>query len=503
VDKLLPIIRREFPEFEPIKACEAGIPVYFIRLAVEVLEKQPLTTFQSYFLHAIALGVNTQEAIARLLGLDDRDLIAPGASLLKAGYIQQGIPTSEQERPLLLTPAGSQALTANGPPPVPRRKTGQFHFNALTWAAIPLEEATWSVEHMSKEGLSILPRKEHATPTLGVFTEKEVAYALGGAPAFQNTMIIALLELKKAELEYIAPVTVVLLQHRKTNEQRLAIYRNSIQQRPESVALQRSFENQQWNMPEEAAPLQERTLPHLSTLPAEATQAVQELARNEDLQTTLEIELAEREEDRTATQDDRERQELEESIRHLKEELRIKREESEGLQRQLQRHQVEFLRTEQHRPFLLRALREAKQEVLIISPWMNRRACNDELCRLVGDAIKRGVRIRIAYGMGKERDATDAARNRNNVQAVKGALGRYVPKSLAQFLEMKEMKESSGTHQKILVCDRTFAINGSFNWLSYTGQKGEGYRDETGTLHRDIAQVTELANIALQKLASG
>ncbi len=117
----------------------------------------------------------------------------------------------------------------------------------------------------------------------------------------------------------------------------------------------------------------------------------------------------------------------------------------------------------------------------------------------VGDAIKRGAHIRIGYGMGKERDATEAVGNRNNVQAVKGALGRSIPKSLASFLEMKE---TGGTHQKILVCYRTFAVNGSFNWLPYTGQKGEGYRDETGTLHRHIDQVTELANIALQKLSS-
>lgn len=53
--KLLPVLRREFPDFEAIKAFEAGIPVYFIRLAVEVLEKQKLTTFQLYFLHAVAL----------------------------------------------------------------------------------------------------------------------------------------------------------------------------------------------------------------------------------------------------------------------------------------------------------------------------------------------------------------------------------------------------------------------------------------------------------------
>jgi hypothetical protein len=55
MDKLRPALRRDFPDFRAIKAFEAGIPVYFVRLAVEVLEKQELTTFQSYFLHAVAL----------------------------------------------------------------------------------------------------------------------------------------------------------------------------------------------------------------------------------------------------------------------------------------------------------------------------------------------------------------------------------------------------------------------------------------------------------------
>src|SRR6266496_4062052 len=68
VDKLLPLLLREFPDFDPAQAFEAGIPVYYTRLAIEVLEPQKLTSFQSYFLHAVALGVNTQEKLAHLLG---------------------------------------------------------------------------------------------------------------------------------------------------------------------------------------------------------------------------------------------------------------------------------------------------------------------------------------------------------------------------------------------------------------------------------------------------
>jgi phosphatidylserine/phosphatidylglycerophosphate/cardiolipin synthase-like enzyme len=64
------------------------------------------------------------------------------------------------------------------------------------------------------------------------------------------------------------------------------------------------------------------------------------------------------------------------------------------------------------------------------------------------------------------------------------------------------MRETRGTHQKILICDRTFAVTGSFNWLSYAGEQDEGYRNETGTLFRHIDQINALATIALQALSS-
>jgi len=204
------------------------------------------------------------------------------------------------------------------------------------------------------------------------------------------------------------------------------------------------------------------------------------------------------EERRSATQDDRERQELAASVQRLNEELRVKVEEGEQLRQQLRLYHVEFLRTEQHRGVLEQALREARKEIIIISPWMNRRACNDDLCRLIGDAVARGVLVRIGYGMGRERHQAEAGRNRANVQSVKYAIERYIPNSAAPLLDMRQ---TSGTHQKILVCDRKFAVTGSFNWLSYAGEQDEGYRNETGTLFRHGDQVMELANIALQSLS--
>lgn len=499
MSNLLSVLRRDFAAFEPQAFFEAGIPVYFVRLSVEVLEPQRLSSFQQYVLHAVSYEVNTSSAISRLLGVEERDLVSPCVSLLKLGYIQQTAPVRDHERVITLTESGSKIIRESGDPLIPKRKDGQFHFNALTWEPMPWQEKPWPVDRMVKEGLFILPAKRSQRPTLGDFSEQDVAIALSGAVAFRNCEFVALLQLKKLELEYIAPVTVVLLRHYETSEQRLAVYRNGALLRAESTAVQRLFEQQTLKLPADVASLKERDLQLPTSFPAEVAQAVQALVQNERALSTIEVQLAGKEAIRGTTQNEQERRELQERVQQLQEDLRAKQEANQQLQQELRQHHVEFLRTEEHRPLLEQALREAREEIIIISPWMNRRACNDYLCRLIGQAIARGVRIRIGYGMGKERDAAEADRNRSNVQQVRQALYRHIPKDRANLLEMKD---TAGVHEKILVCDRRFAITSSFNWLSYLGQQDEEYRRETGTLVRHINQVADLAKIALQALSS-
>jgi len=35
------------------------------------------------------------------------------------------------------------------------------------------------------------------------------------------------------------------------------------------------------------------------------------------------------------------------------------------------------------------------------------------------------------------------------------------------------------THEKFIICDNRFCVFGSFNWLSYRGERDRGYRRET------------------------
>lgn len=396
-----------------------------------------------------------------------------------------------------LTEVGRTALGKQGPPPVPQRKPCRLHFDAVSWTTTPLEDETWTTDHMQKEGLVLLPMKRTEPLTLGDFTETEVAAALKNMGMFHENDLTALLELKKTEKQYIAPVTVILLQHRHTNEQQLVIYRNGYQLRADSIVLQQLFEKGSFQLPVEVTYFEPSHIELPASLNVQVKETSSSLLTTEQTIEDLQLEIALQDAVPQAPSEAESQQG--QRLQHLKEELRLKREESAALRKTLYENQVEFLRTEQHRGVLEQALSKAQEEIIIISPWMNRRACNDELCQLLAQAVERGVRIRIGYGMGRERDPQEAARNRNNTQAVKSAFRRFIPQDLLPLLELTE---TNGTHQKILICDRAFAVTGSFNWLSYVGQQDEGYRNETGTLFRGKQQVHEIAQIALSVLTA-
>ncbi len=328
---------------------------------------------------------------------------------------------------------------------------------------------------------------------------KDVATALQDVPFFQDRQLIALLELKRMVKEYIAPVTVALLQQASTQEQRFVVYRKGMLQRAESAVLQRLFETEHFLLPDDALALAGSPLAIPRSLPPVVAQVAQDLTVNELALRTLQTDLADSRERRGTTQDRREREELEDRILRLEGELRTRGEESERLRVQLQRNQGTFLRTEDHRAVLERALREAREEIIIISPWMNRRTCDDDLCDLLAQALKRGVRIRIGYGITERVGDLDAGRNRTNAQkvirAIATAVDLHTPPERARLLDIQR---TGDTHQKILVCDRSFGVLGSFNWLSYRGERDREYRNETSILLRDPASVTELAQIALR-----
>lgn len=110
------------------------------------------------------------------------------------------------------------------------------------------------------------------------------------------------------------------------------------------------------------------------------------------------------------------------------------------------------------------ALREAREQIIIYSPWINEQVVDDEFLALLQDQVQQGVRILIGYGI--ERSEHQAERPvpielLQRLYAVQTAQG--TPGILAEWL--------GNSHAKEIVIDRKIHFNGSHNWLSYRGDR--------------------------------
>ena len=103
-----------------------------------------------------------------------------------------------------------------------------------------------------------------------------------------------------------------------------------------------------------------------------------------------------------------------------------------------------ILNTYDHRPLFLKALREAQDEVIIVSPWIKRSGVNNEVLGLIDKALQKKVKVVIGYGISDEQDSD--------------------PKILKQLENLRKKKYGNyltlialnNTHEKVLICDDTF-----------------------------------------------
>lgn len=501
----------QYPDFEPLTVAQVVLPVWILKFDAEVLAQSELSKMALYTLSAIHVGWRTAATIAANLGIDERDLAVPAVELLKYQLIEQGALQGSQwgsARLLTLTPRGREALQHLGKLPVPKRRSYRLQLNALTGALEGPDATAWSNERLIREGLFVLPVETTAEPTLGALPRDEVARALRGERSFTGFDLVEVLALRPPQRAYLPWYTLYLLCHRRSGEERLALFRQSQFLAAESAVLQRLYANGVRVLPADAAQVAPPLPPIPASLPTRQAEAVREAndrvqALEERVQHLSQLLAAEREEYAIAaaaahaTRADADRvEQAEAELARVRSELATA---ETRLTQTLATGQVQYLRTEDHRPKLEQALREAQREIVIISPWFTRRAVNLALRQLLVGALRRGVVVRIGYGMGQEHDRQEADRHANNLNAVLWDLRESIPPDLEAGLELWR---TTGTHQKILVCDRTWAVNTSFNWLSYLGAVDEGYRNETGMLVHNPQDVAGLAAEAERVLST-
>ena len=115
---------------------------------------------------------------------------------------------------------------------------------------------------------------------------------------------------------------------------------------------------------------------------------------------------------------------------------------------------------------ILETLDNAKKTIVIFSGWVTDYSVNDDFRSRLKKCLNRGVDIIIAWGYRKSKSISFNERHFNNAE-----------KAIRELQEWTSLNNTKGTletfyfpnHSKILICDTSYAIMGSFNWLSNSG----------------------------------
>lgn len=149
-----------------------------------------------------------------------------------------------------------------------------------------------------------------------------------------------------------------------------------------------------------------------------------------------------------------------------------------------------ILNTYDHRPILIKALREAEKQVVIVSPWIRNDATDSELRGEIKRTMSRNVKVVICYGIANKID--------DDVKYTVDVLNKLKEdKSIGKYLSIIKL---GNTHEKVLVCDDKFTVITSFNWLSFKGDPKRGFRQETGSLLEGKESSNKMLNNLQQRI---
>ncbi|WP_275670399.1 phospholipase D-like domain-containing protein [Okeania hirsuta] len=133
------------------------------------------------------------------------------------------------------------------------------------------------------------------------------------------------------------------------------------------------------------------------------------------------------------------------------------------------------------REYLVKALTEAKNRLMIVSPSIKVNVVDKEFLSNLEATLRRKVKVYIIYG-------------------IKGSNSQNDDKSIKQLENLKAnhknllFDKTENSHRKQIICDDKFAIVTSFNFLSFRADPNLTYRDELGVIIRDKQTIEDLFN---------
>ncbi|MFD2205709.1 AAA domain-containing protein [Kiloniella antarctica] len=137
-----------------------------------------------------------------------------------------------------------------------------------------------------------------------------------------------------------------------------------------------------------------------------------------------------------------------------------------------------------HQNVLDEALQTARKEVLIISPYIREFAIRkDNITSMIGRALTRGVKVTVAYDLGEHKKK----------EALNGI--NLVKETQCEIFPVRRV------HNKTLVVDNKWIVEGSFNWLSAVRDLNNQYSNQERSLRYEGPKAHEYCLEAWNEVA--
>ena len=467
--------KRRFPDYTMEAAFPVCLPVYEVQLTVTVIDEHKLSTTALFILRLLPVGISQPAELGRLLGISDDYVTGAAAELLSANLIRQ-----RNDQRIDMTEQGRKVLSDGGKSLRPRNRSIKVPYDHLTKKVIDIDtERLLDRDVVRKDGSFIVPASPRR-PRLGNIRIGEVRdYARGELP--KESEVLDISALKGAKLRYLDDVILVKMAAPNASTPTFAAYRTQQYLEEETASIQRLADSGADLVPEEWKTETSTPWPGSVAASSEETDLLASIedinhVSSEKTQAAKEVEVIQGD-----TQNAQERADLAAHIRNLEAEnldLEKTLAEREHKLYELTKGQFRLIKTEEHRHLLLQAIDKSSLELTLVSAWIDPYAFDDEVCRRLVAAIGRGAMVRIAWGMGvNRRYRQDGQRNKIKGENALAELEKLIPKDQKDKLIIKVIE----THEKFIICDDLFCAWGSLNWLSYRGERDEGYRRETSS----------------------
>ena len=475
--------------FDLVCCKQVGLPIYIVTVQALTQLRKPIPPITENVLKSIDMGLSSEEEISGVLGLDqstvretminlrlgeDIDLIAPPGSLFQTWALTKKGRRTLQEAKVI----------------VPEERTFDIPFDGLLRTSRLSEVQLLKPQELRKTGVvEIAPSPKHP-PELSELKLKDIDHIIRAVEeekkgqAKQERDVLALKAIERRR-RLLLPATALVYKASSGDEVQVAFIVDGILSSDYEEAFARSGSVKRLRIAEALNQSDPRKLASEVLGSEFIAQAFNDRAKSlkkkivtatARIQTQIRTVQEKLEESKNSSEEQLLTQELQEAKNQIYQ-----------LQKQLElafkSSSVQYLEMQEHRPHLEKALKESKERLMIVSPWIRAVAVNSLFLQRFEDLLKRNVQIYIGYGFG-DKDQYRSQSDKLAEERLEDLALKY-PKTFT-------LQRWGDTHAKILISDSQFAITTSFNWLSFRGASDRTFRDERGTLVSDSRKVDEL-----------